>query len=89
MPSGQTISIPKGFATIVTLAQLQCRPEWQKAFQDKCKDHRFYELIGTTLTETFDYFFVVLEDEERQVRAIQPLFFVRQNLTEVVSGPVR
>jgi len=89
MSSGQTISIPKGFATIVTQAQLQGRPEWQKAFQDKCKDHRFYELIGTTLTDTFDYFFLVLEDEERRVRAIQPLFFVRQNLTEGVSGPVR
>ena len=51
MPSGHTIRIPKGFATIVTQAQLQDRPEWQEAFQDKCKDHRFYELIGTTLTE--------------------------------------
>jgi predicted N-acyltransferase len=89
MPSGQTIRTPKGFATIVTQAQLENRPEWQEAFHNKCKDHRFYELIGATLTDNFDYYFLVLEDEERRVRAIQPLFFVRQNLTEGVSGPVR
>lgn len=88
-PSGQTVRIPKGFATIVTLARLADCPAWQEAFRDNCKDHRFYELIGTTLTDSFDYFFLVLEDEERRVRAIQPLFFVRQNLTEGVTGPVR
>ncbi len=88
-PSGNGIQIPGGFATIVNLAELQRCPAWQEAFRDKCKDHRFYELIGTTLTETFDYHFVVLEDEAKQVRAIQPLFFVRQNLTEGVTGPTR
>lgn len=88
-PSGQAVQIPQGFATIVTQAQLQDCPAWQKAFQDKCKDHRFYELIGATLTDNFDYFFLVLEDEHHQVRAIQPLFFVRQNLTEGVTGSVR
>ena len=88
-PSGTTVRTPCGFATIVTLAQLQDCPAWHDAFRDKCKDHRFYELIGTTLTDTFDYFFIVLEDDEQQVRAIQPLFFVRQNLTEGVTGPAR
>ena len=68
---------------------MQDCPAWHEAFRDKCKDHRFYELIGTTLTDTFDYFFLVLEDETGRVRAIQPLFFVRQNLTEGVAGPVR
>ena len=87
--SGTTVRIPSGFATIVTQADLQDCPAWREAFRDKCKDHRFYELTGTTLTETFDYFFIVLEDEKQQVRAIQPLFFVRQNLTEGVAGPMR
>jgi predicted N-acyltransferase len=89
MPSGHTVRIPKGFARIVTQAQLRDSSAWRQAFRDKCKDHRFYELIGTTLTESFDYFFLILEDEKRRVRAIQPLFFVRQNLTEGVAGPVR
>ena len=87
--SGTTIRIPSGFATLVTLEGLQDCPAWQDAFRDECKDHRFYELTGTTLTEKFDHFFIVLEDDEHQVRAIQPLFFVRQNLTEGVTGPIR
>lgn len=73
----------------MTLAELRDCPAWQEAFQDKLKDHRFYELVGTTLTETFDYYFLILEDEAGRVRAIQPLFFVRQNLTEGVAGRVR
>ncbi|HMJ05705.1 MAG TPA: GNAT family N-acetyltransferase [Chthoniobacterales bacterium] len=62
---------------------------WREALNDKCKDHRFYELIVATLTDNFDYHFIVLEDDERQVRAIQPVFFVRQNLTEGVTGIIR
>jgi predicted N-acyltransferase len=88
-PSGQTLPIPGGFATIVSQAELQNHAAWREAFRDKCKDHRFYELTGATLTEAFDYFFILLEDERHQVRAIQPLFFVRQNLIEGVAGPVR
>ena len=88
-PSGDKVQIPEGFATIVSQPGLKSRPAWEEAFRDKCKDHRFYELIGTTLTDTFDYHFVVLEDNEHRVRAIQPLFFVRQNLTEGVTGPAR
>lgn len=89
MPSGHTVRIPNGFATIVTQAQVRDSSAWRQVFRDKCKDHRFYELIGATLTDSFDYFFLILEDDERRVRAIQPLFFVRQNLTEGVAGPVR
>ncbi len=87
--SDTTVRIPGGFATLVTQAQLHDCQAWQEAFRDQCKDHRFYELIGTTLTDRFDYFFIVLEDSEHQVRAIQPLFFVRQNLTEGVTGRAR
>ncbi len=81
--------IPQGFATLVRLEELQDEPAWHEALRDKCKDHRFYELIVATLTENFDYHFVVLEDATRRVRAIQPLFFLRQNLTEGVGGFIR
>ncbi|MBA3962245.1 MAG: GNAT family N-acetyltransferase [Chthoniobacterales bacterium] len=68
---------------------MQDYPAWTEAFEDKCKDHRFYELISATLMPEFDYRFIVLEAEDHQVRAIQPLFFLRQNLTEGVRGFVR
>jgi predicted N-acyltransferase len=89
MSSNASLRIPNGFATVVTLAELEDCPAWREAFRGKCKDHRFYELTGETLTDSFDYFFLLLQDAERQVRAIQPLFFVRQNLTEGVAGLVR
>lgn len=73
----------------MTQAELHNCPAWHEAFRDKCKDHRFYELIETTLDNDFEYFFLVLEDMERRVRAIQPLFFVQQNLIEGVAGPLR
>ena len=74
---------------MVTSAELQNLPAWREPFRDQCKDERFYELISATLAADFDYFFLLLEDEEHRVRAIQPLFFVRQNLTEALSGPLR
>jgi hypothetical protein len=89
MSSGTSIRIPNGLAKVVTLAELENCPAWREAFRDKCKDHRFYELIGETLTDNFDYFFMLLQDSEQRVRAIQPLFFVRQNLTEAIGGPIR
>jgi predicted N-acyltransferase len=84
-----SLPIPNGFATVVTLPDLEDCPAWREAFRDRCKDYRFYQLTGETLTDTFEHFFLLLEDSERRVRAIQPLFLVRQNLTEGVTGRVR
>jgi hypothetical protein len=88
-PSRKTVRISNGYATLVTLAELEHSAAWPQAFRDQLKDHRFYELVGTTLTAGFEYFFLVLEDAEHEVRAIQPLFFVYQNLTEGLTGPLR
>src|SRR5262249_46583940 len=37
----------------------------------------------------FEYHYLLLEDSRGKVRAIQPFFFVRQNVFEGVSGPMR
>ncbi len=87
--AGAVLRIPQGFATLVRLEELAGVPAWREALSDKCKDHRFYELIVATLTNNFDYHFIVLEDDDRRIRAIQPVFLVRQNLTEGVTGVVR
>src|SRR2546423_2039581 len=89
MSPSNTITVPNGSATLVTLAELRDSPEWREMFHDQCKDHRFYELIEQTLGGRFAYFFLLLRDSEGRLRAIQPLFFVRQNLTEGMTGPVR
>jgi predicted N-acyltransferase len=89
MPSATTIPVPDGVARIITRTELQDREEWRQAFHAKYKDHRYYELIEHTLDNDFDFHYAVLEDLSGKVRAIQPIFFVRQNLVEGVPGKVR
>ncbi|MEY2541177.1 MAG: hypothetical protein QOI22_779, partial [Verrucomicrobiota bacterium] len=89
MPSATTIPVPDGVARIITRTELQDREEWRQAFHAKYKDHRYYELIEHTLDNDFDFHYAVLEDLSGKVRAIQPIFFVRQNLVEGGPGKVR
>jgi predicted N-acyltransferase len=89
MPAVTTIPFPRGVAKVVTLAELQNSDEWKRAFRDKCKDHRYYEIVEETLEGGFEYHYLLLEDDSRNVRAIQPVFFLRQNLVEGVPGKLR
>ncbi len=80
MPHGDTIPFPQGAAKVVTLAELQNCDAWQRAFRNKCKDHRYYEIVDETLEGNFEHHYLLLEDDFGNVRAVQPVFFVRQNL---------
>jgi predicted N-acyltransferase len=86
MPHGHRISIAQGVVKVVTRAELQDCDAWKLAFENKCKDHRYYEIVEETLKGGFEYRYLVLEDNSRNTRAIQPVFFVRQNLVEGVPG---
>ncbi len=89
MAIGNVIPFSQGIAKIVTLAQLQNRDVWERAFQNKCKDHRYYEIVDETLEGDFEHHYLVLKDDPSNVRAVQPVFFVRQNLVEGVPGRLR
>jgi predicted N-acyltransferase len=84
-----TIPFPQGVAKVVTLPHLQNSDEWKSAFRDKCKDHRYYEIVEETLEGGFEYHYLLLQDDSGNVRAIQPVFFLRQNLVEGVLGKIR
>ena len=86
MQSGSTIPFPGGIARVVTSDALQRCDAWTAAFQQKAKDHRFYEIIEQTLDSGFEHHYFVLEDDVGVVRGIQPVFFVRQNLVEGVPA---
>jgi len=86
MRDDAVVPFTQGTARILTLSDVRNLDAWKHAFQDKCKDHRYYELIERTLANDFEYRYVVLEDESGSVRAIQPILFVRQNLIEGVRG---
>jgi len=83
------IPFPQGVAKVLALAELQNRGAWKCALQNKCKDHRYYEIVQETLQCGFEHHYLLIEDHAGQVRAIQPVFFVRQNLVEGVRGKVR
>src|SRR5947208_5811893 len=89
MPPGNAIPFPQGVAKVVTLAELQNRDAWRQALQNKCQDHRYYDNVEDTLECGFEHHYFLLEDASGNVRAIQPVFFVRQNLVEGVPGKVR
>ena len=83
------IPVPNGVARINSLAELQNCDAWKRAFQDKCKDHRYYEIVDETLEGDFEHHYLILEDNSGNVRAVQPVFFVRQNLIEGIRGKIR
>jgi predicted N-acyltransferase len=85
----KAIPVPNGVAKIISLADLQNCDAWRHAFRNKCKDHRYYEIVEETLEGGFEYHYLQLEDDSGNVRAIQPVFFVRQNLVEGVLGKIR
>jgi predicted N-acyltransferase len=89
MPAITTIPFPQGVAKVVRLAELQNCDTWKRAFQKKCKDPRYYEIVDETLDGNFEHHYLVLEDDSGNVQAIQPVFFVRQNLVEGVPGKIR
>ena len=89
-PYSCAIPFPQGVAKVLTLAELKNCDAWRRAFQNKCQDHRYYEIVEETLVENdFEHHYLRLEDDAGNVRAIQPVFFVRQNLVEGLPRKVR
>jgi predicted N-acyltransferase len=88
MQQAHPIQFPQGVLKVVTLAELRNCETWKRAFENKCKDHRYYEIIEETLQDDFEHHHTLLEDDSGNTRAIQPVFFVRQNLVEGVPGKI-
>jgi hypothetical protein len=74
---------------MLQLRDLQNSDAWKQALHNKCKDHRYYEIVEETLECDFEHHYLVLEDTSGNTRAIQPVFFVPQNLVEGVPGKIR
>jgi predicted N-acyltransferase len=89
MPHPNEIRFPQGVAKVSQLRDLRNSEAWQHALQNKCKDHRYYEIVEETLECGFKHHYLQLEDRSGNIRAIQPVFFVRQNLVEGVPGKIR
>jgi len=89
MHDDAAVPFAEGTVRFLNLSEVRKLEAWKHAFQDKCKDHRYYELIEETLANDFEYRYAILEDAAGNVRAIQSIFFVRQNLIEGMRGRFR
>ena len=89
MQHGHTIQFAQGTAKVSQLCDVQSSEAWTRALGNKCKDHRYYEIVEETLECGFEHQYLQLEDRSGNVRAVQPVFFVRQNLVEGVPGKIR
>lgn len=88
MQHGHPIQFPHGVLKAVTLGELRNCEAWKRALQNRCKDHRYYEIVEETLQDGFEHHYLQLENDSGNARAIQPVFFVRQNLVEGVPGKI-
>jgi predicted N-acyltransferase len=89
MQVASIIPLVNGCARILSRSELEHCSAWKTVFHGECKDHRFYEVMAQTLAADFHYQYLMLEDADGKVRAIQPLFFLRQDVCEGISGKLR
>src|SRR5438128_4948029 len=67
---------------MVSRQELARHPHWRTAFAGERKDHRYYEIVEDTVRQGFDYRYFVITDASGTVRAIQPCFFLDQDLLQ-------
>ena len=72
-------SVPGGTVRIAARSEIAGLLRWRTAFAGERKDRRFYELVEDTLTDGFDYGYLVIDDG-KEICAIQPFFVVDQDL---------
>src|SRR5436189_5398056 len=89
MRHGDIIQFAQGVAKVLQLAELQNCDAWRRALQNKSKDHRYYEIVEETLECGFEYYYLLIEDEAGNARAIQPVFIVRKKLVEGIPCKIR
>src|SRR5450432_44188 len=84
--SSETIPFRDGVGSVVRLNEVRGLEAWPQALARKTKDHRFYEIAEETLRPGFDHRYLILKDPRDEIRGIQPIFFVQQNLVEGVPS---
>jgi predicted N-acyltransferase len=84
--ASRTIPFGGGVARVIESNELRECDAWREAFARQCKDHRFYEIIERTLDCGFEHHYLLLEESAGNVRAVQPVFFVQQNLVEGIPA---
>ncbi len=80
---------PHGTVRLATRAEIEDCPAWKNAFPRSRKDHRYFQIVEDTIDQGFQYRYLVLEDPRGEVKAIQPIFLVDQDLVAAAGKRVR
>jgi len=78
-----------GSIEICSRAELARYRHWQRAFANRRKDHRYYEVVEDTIRQGFDYRYFVIKDARGGVRAVQPFFILDQDLLAGLHPKIR
>lgn len=70
-----------GKAWVVDAAEKIDPGLWRSALTQDVRDGRFYQITELTLADQFDQRYFILKNDEENLTAIQPFFFVKQDLT--------
>ena len=89
MPHCRIIQFDEGAGKVSQLHEVRNSDGWKRALQNKCKDYRYHEIVEETLDCGFEHHYLLIEDASGNIRAVQPVFLVRQNLVEGVPGEIR
>ena len=76
---GKKLDTAVGQAWVVESADEIPQGLRHRAFTSRSKDFRYYEVLESTLTEQFEYRYLLLHDPDSGECAVQPVFFVEQD----------
>jgi len=78
-----------GTVEVVRSARSICPEIWKSTFAGQARDSRYYEVVEETLPEKFDYRYLILRNSETGQTAVQPFFFIAQDLTDGLPGKIQ
>jgi hypothetical protein len=76
-------------ARVRVVSRAELPDVWHEAFRDAAKDRRYYEIVADALGGQFECRSAVIEDPGGAPLAVQPLFFVEQDLVATAPPIVR
>ena len=89
-PSVFAGGLPEGWSFEVYDSAAALGPQlWRTLFPPGWKDERYYQTLEETFQGEFSQFYVVLKQKGGQAVAIQPVFFVEQDLTVSLPAGLR
>jgi hypothetical protein len=83
------LKTPHGSVAVADGIPAEEYESWSSCFEGRALDHRYYEVVCESLGNQFGHYYLLLKDNQKRTRAIQPVLIVNQDLVTGTPGPVR